>query len=202
MKNIIILLIVLFQISCTSAQDKQVGGRCEGCEALYEYGSRSLNSVDTIPGFEESAAKMKVTGVIYLNDGVTPAKDVILYIYHTDERGIYRASTDAQGWERRHGQHRGWIKTGTDGKYTFYTFRPASYPNTTIPQHIHATVKPPGYSDYYIDDFYFDDDPNLTPTLRAQDKRRAGSGIVALKMENGMLHAQRDIILGLNIPGY
>jgi len=202
MKNIIILLIVLFQISCTSAQDKQVGGRCEGCEALYEYGSRSLNSVDTIPGFEQSAAKVKVTGVIYHNDGVTPAKDVILYIYHTDEQGIYRASADAQGWERRHGQHRGWIKTGSDGKYTFYTFRPASYPNTTIPQHIHATVKPPGYSDYYIDDFYFDDDPNLTPTLRAQDKRRAGSGIVALKMENGMLLAQRDIILGLNIPGY
>jgi len=202
MKNIIILLIVLFQISCTSAQDKQVGGRCEGCEALYEYGSRSLNSVDTIPGFEQSAAKMKVTGVIYHNDGVTPAKDVILYIYQTDEQGIYRASADAQGWVRRHGQHRGWIKTGSDGKYTFYTFRPASYPNTTIPQHIHATVKPPGYTDYFIDDFYFDDDPNLTPTLRAQDKRRAGSGIVALKRENGMLLAQRDIILGLNIPGY
>lgn len=195
-------LISLLLISCTRSQDKKVGGPCEGCEALYEYGNKVLNPVDTIPGFEEAAEKLKVTGVIYKQDGKTPAAGVILYLYHTNEAGIYEPTANPVGWEKRHGQHRGWIKTGKDGRYTFYTFRPASYPGTTVAQHIHATIKPPGYSEYYIDSYHFDDDPNLTKTIKSNRANRSGSGIITLQKENNLLVARRDIILGLNIPGY
>lgn len=202
-----LLILCLLSISCANSQKNQtkalkVGGPCEGCEAIYEYGDRQLLTIDTLPGFDKVIQKIKIAGTIYKKDGKTPAKDVILYAYQTDANGIYPKKTDSKGWERRHGYIRGWIKTDKTGTYTFYTLRPGSYPNTTIPQHIHFTVKEPDKNEYYIDDIYFDDDPNLTQRIRNRTNFRAGSGIVKLRKENGLLAARRDIILGLNIPDY
>ena len=50
--------------------------------------------------------------------------NVIIYIYHTDQHGIYPTTGNETGWGKRHGFIRSWAKTGKDGKYTFYTFRP------------------------------------------------------------------------------
>lgn len=198
------LMTIIF--SCTApnseAQTKKVGGPCEGCEAIFEYGERVLTPTDTLPGFKEEGTKLKVTGTILQNDGKTPAKDVILYIYHTDSKGIYTTRGGETGWARRHGYHRGWIKTDVTGKYSFYTIRPASYPESTEPQHIHATVKEPGRNEYYIDSYLFDDDPMLTKQERAELQNRGGSGIVVPRPIDGMLIVERDIILGQNIPGY
>jgi len=194
---------LFFITSCVKSQETSLlGGPCEGCEAIYEYGKRYLNPIDSLPGFESAIEKIKITGTIYKKDGKKPAGNVILYAYHTNEKGIYPKKNTSKGWERRHGYIRGWIKTDRSGVYTLYTFRPASYPNTTIPQHIHITIKEPDKNEYYIDDFYFDDDPNLTNNVRSRSKPRGGSGIIKLKRKNSLLEAQRDIILGLNIPNY
>ncbi len=203
----ICLLAFLFSItSCNSQIESRnnpiVGGACEGCEAIYEYGSNELTSTDTLPKFQEREPKLKITGKVYKEDGITPAPNVILYIYHTNRRGIYETIGNEQGWARRHGYIRGWVKTGLDGKYNFYTFRPASYPNRQEPEHIHITVKEPDLNEYYIDDFVFDDDPLLTKVKRSHLKNRGGSGIVVPIMEDGILTIQRNIVLGLNIPNY
>ena len=137
-----------------------------------------------------------------MKDGKTPASNVIVYAYHTDEKGIYPSTDQSKGWERRHGYLRGWIKTDADGKYTFYTLRPASYPNTTIPQHIHVTVKEPDKNEYYIDDFHFEDDPNLPERIKKRENPRGGSGVVTLKKNGEISETKRNIILGLNIPNY
>ncbi|MFC0605511.1 dioxygenase family protein [Winogradskyella pulchriflava] len=207
MKKLInIAIIALTIISCQSQAknktDKIVGGPCEGCEALYEYGEKKLSSIDTLPKFEASKPKLKITGTVYKKDGVTPAKNIILYIYHTNENGIYETKGDEKGWAKRHGYIRGWIKTNVDGAYTFYTFRPASYPNTNAPQHIHITVKEPNTNAYYIDDIMFEDDKFLTDEFKKRLGSRAGSGVVLPKLENGILTVKRDVILGLNIPDY
>lgn len=203
----LVVLFFLFCISCLKSQEKdsvkkRIGGPCDGCEAIYEYGNKDLKSVDTIPGFVIAKDKLKITGTIYKNDGKTPAKDVILYAYHTNEKGVYPKKNTSMGWEKRHGYLRGWIKTDISGKYTLYTFRPASYPNTTIPQHIHITLKEPDKNEYYIDDFYFADDPNLTDRIKNRTNFRGGSGIVKPVIINSMQVANRDIILGKNIPNY
>jgi len=203
----LLLAFILFTSSCIKSQnrndtEKLVGGPCEGCKAIYEYGDKFLNPIDTISGFTSSNQKIKITGTVYYIDGKTPAKDIILYVYHTDEKGIYPKRNSSKGWEKRHGFLRGWIKTDSSGVYTLYTFRPASYPNTTIPQHIHIIVKEPDKKEYHIDDFYFDDDLNLTNTIRNRSKPRGGNGIIKLKGKNSLLQARRDIILGLNIPNY
>lgn len=206
MKSIFFCMICMaFTVqSCaqTTQSSTKVGGSCEGCEALYEYGTKQLKAVDTLPDFFEKGPKLKVTGKIYQKDGKTPAKGVILYIYHTDQTGVYPAKGNEKGWAKRHGYLRGWIQTGADGKYAFFTLRPASYPNSQNPQHIHAVIKEPHKNEYWIDEFQFDDDPYLTAARRKHCQNRGGTGIHKTSFSGGLQVFTRDIILGLNIPHY
>ena len=205
-RTIYILILTLIVSSCQSQTETNInqiiGGPCEGCEAIYEYGDKRLSPVDTLPGYGPSEHKLKITGTVYQNDGITPAENVILYIYHTNREGIYETKGNEVGWARRHGFIRGWIKTQQDGHYSFFTFRPASYPNRDEPEHIHITVKEPDKNEYYIDAFVFDDDPILSNSKRTVLSNRGGSGIVEPKMQNEILTIQRDIILGLNVSNY
>ena len=58
-------------------------------------------------------------------------------------------------------------------------------------------------TEYYIDEYRFDDDTRLTASERAKEEKRGGSGIVKMTLnKNGEWICKRDIILGLNIPGY
>ncbi|MGI9545422.1 MAG: intradiol ring-cleavage dioxygenase [Cyclobacteriaceae bacterium] len=202
----LLLLILVFQ-SCqsqdrTTATSELVGGPCEGCEAIHEYGDKVLHSIDTLPLFDQTEPKLKITGTVFQKDGKTPAKDVILYIYHTNREGIYQTKGEEEGWARRHGFIRGWVKTNASGKYTFYTFRPGAYPNRGAPEHIHPIVKEEDKNEYYLDDYLFDDDPILTTSERSKQQKRGGSGIVRPELQGEIYLVERDIILGLNIPNY
>ena len=207
MKNAMITIIIsLVLTSCQSQtrsdNNKKVGGPCEGCEAIYEYGEKRLTPIDTLPLFQQNEPKLKISGVVFKEDRKTPADNVIVYIYHTNRNGIYQTKGDEKGWARRHGFIRGWTKTGDDGKYTFYTFRPAGYPGRSDPEHIHVTVKEPDKNEYYIDDILFDDDPRLTKKEREARENRGGPGIVKPVKNGSVFGVSRDIILGMNIPGY
>jgi protocatechuate 3,4-dioxygenase, beta subunit len=184
---------------------KHVGGPCEGCEAIYESSVpfEQLKSTDSLPDFNEPGPRISISGIVYKRDGKTPARDVVIYVYHTDQTGHYTPGKDAKGWEKRNGRIRGWMKTDKNGFYQFYTLRPASYPNSNIPQHIHVIVKESDKNEYYIDEYLFDDDKFLTETERNKQEKRGGSGIIKLvSQSNGILHGTRHIILGMNIPGY
>jgi protocatechuate 3,4-dioxygenase beta subunit len=103
---------------------------------------------------------------------------------------------------RRHGHIRGWVRTDAEGRYALYTARPAPYPNSNIPAHIHMVVKEPGMSEYYIDDYEFDDDKLLTGAERKKRSSRGGTGVLRPELVNGVQVAERNIILGLNIPDH
>ena len=202
MNRSLLSLFVLFLFACNGESQNQnriVGGPCEGCEAVYEYGNMVLNPVDTLPEFNVLPNPIKISGTVYQQDGKTPANDVILYVYHTDDKGVYPSKPNLQGWGKRHGYLRGWMKTDASGKYEFYTSRPASYPNSTAPQHIHITVKEPDKNEYYIEDFFFKDDPHLTNSIINRKQPRAGSGVISLVEKGNLQVAKRDIILGLTI---
>lgn len=203
-----ILLMSLFIISCkgqsNSEIERTVGGPCQDCEALLDYKTYDIKpkSADTLPGFENNEPKIKISGTVFQKNGKTPAENIILYIYHTDRNGIYQPSEKPYGWENTHGQHRGWLKTGKDGKFSFYTFRPASYPKVNDPEHIHIYVKEPNTIPYYIDSYFFESDLKLTAAKKQSQKNRGGSGIVKLENKNGIWTANRNLILGMNIPEY
>lgn len=183
---------------------KNVGGGCEGCEAIYEspVPLSQLNWMDTLPDFGAPGPKLAISGTVYKQDGKTPAANVVLYVYHTDQKGIYPKRGGETGWGQRHGYIRGWVKTNSQGQYLFYTLKPAPYPGRSDPAHIHITVKEADKNEYWIDEFLFDDDPLLTAENQRRNEDRGGSGIVHLQSKNGMLTATRDIILGKNIPDY
>lgn len=180
-----------------------VGGSCEGCEAIHEspIPFAQLSWTDTLPDFNDPGPKLEVSGIIYQRDGKTPAPNVVLYIYHTDQKGIYPTKGNETGWARRHGYIRGWVKTNADGRYRFYTLRPAAYPGNDNPQHIHPIIKEPNLNEYYIDEYLFADDPILKAHPQKEEKR-GGSGIIQVQEKDGMQYATRHIILGLNVPDY
>lgn len=186
------------------AISKAVGGPCEGCKAIYEspIPFAALNEVDTLPVFGEAGPKLVVSGTVYQSDGKTPAPGVVLYVYHTDQSGQYRKTGNETGWATRHGSIRGWMKTDNRGEYRFYTIRPAAYSKTGPPAHIHVTVKEPDKNEYFIDEFLFDDDPFLTAAERQRQQNRGGSGILKLQQKDGVLYAERNIVLGKNIANY
>lgn len=200
------LFVLILHSACQGQQQRSarlVGGPCEGCEAVFEYGNKKLSPVDTLVDFSEPGPKLKITGTVYQLDGKTPAKDVILYIYHANQDGIYPTRGDETGWARRHGYIRGWIKTAEDGSYTFYTLKPASYPSRTESAHIHITILEPDGKYYWIGSYFFEDDPLLTDKQKSPTSPRGGgTGILKLREENDLLAGERDIILGLNVPGY
>ncbi|MEO6283153.1 MAG: intradiol ring-cleavage dioxygenase [Dyadobacter sp.] len=204
MKNLIPLLFAISSLTTGFGQTKKVGGPCEGCEAIYE------NTVpfDQLPSFVElpevswdGKKPMGINGTVFKADG-TPAPNVVLYLYHTNEKGIYPKKGDEKGWAKRHGYLRGWVKTDQKGQYKFGCLRPAPYPGRDEPAHIHVTVKEPDINEYYIDEFVFSDDPLLTSEKQAKLENRGGSGIVKIIEVGNMYKGERNIYLGKNIPDY
>jgi protocatechuate 3,4-dioxygenase, beta subunit len=188
-----------------SGNHTKVGGKCEGCEAIYEspVSFEQLNPIDTLPDFNEPGPKIEISGIVYQRDGKTPARDVVIYVYHTDQTGHYSTKGNATGWGKRHGYIRGWMKTDKNGFYQFYTLRPAHYPEGNTMEHIHVIVKEPDKNEYWIAEYLFDDDPLLTAEKRKLQEKRGGDGIIKLVPQaNGISHGTRHIFLGVNIPDY
>jgi protocatechuate 3,4-dioxygenase beta subunit len=164
----------------------------------------TINSSDTSAGWTEKGQKLLVTGTVYKLDGRTPAQNVIIYYWHTDNDGLYSPRQGMSEKAKRHGHIRGWIKTDEKGKYSIYTIRPAPYPNDVIPAHIHLSIKEHDIdNEYYPDDINFDDDKLLIPYFkRYPQENRCGSGVVRVLLNGDTQIAEHDIILGLNIPNY
>lgn len=212
MKCLIPLLIIMTTClqGCAQASQQEakkgqrVGGPCEGCEALFEspVPFEQLSWRDTLPDYGGPGEKLHLVGTVYQSDGRTPAPGVVLYIYHTDQTGVYPTRGDEKGWDKRHGYLRGWIRTNSTGKYAFYTLKPIGYNNGRAPAHIHITVKEPDVNEYWIDEYLFADDPQLSSEDRNGTRGRGGSGVVQPQRQGNVLVAKRDIILGKNIPDY
>ena len=176
---------------------------CQDCELMFINIPDKILSVDTTDGWSEDGQKLIVSGKVFGPDKSTYASDVVIYYYHTDQKGYYSPGTYTDAGAHKHGRLRGWVKTGKDGSYKIYTSRPAQYPDHKIEAHIHVLIKEPDLDKpYWIDEWVFDDDPLLTSELRNRFQKRGGSGILEIKTDGNIQYANHDVILGLNIPGY
>ncbi|WP_299554484.1 hypothetical protein [Seonamhaeicola sp.] len=166
---------------------------------IYDFSEKNLNSVDTIPDFASKKNKLKITGTIYESDGVTPAKNVLLFIHQTDENGDFELKRHNK---KRYVHHRGWVRTDADGKYTLYTFVPGSYIYGNELKQIYPIVKEPNKPEYKIETFLFDDDPLLTDKCRTKVEQTDPQRILKLDKKEGLWVATRDIVLGKEIDSY
>lgn len=180
-----------------------VGGGCEGCELMYVGMPENLSSEHTSPGWKEGNQKLILTGKVYELDGKTPASDVIIYYWHTDDNGLYSSDDQTPKDAKEHGRLRGWVKSDKNGNYKIFTSRPAAYPDDEIPEHIHLLIKEPDINDAYYADLYFDDDPLYLKHKKKYGKiDRAGTEILRVVLDGDVQVAEHNIILGLNIPDY
>lgn len=187
----------------------KVGGQFENNEFTYYGIPKNISPIDTSPGWKQDGLKLLLTGTAYEIDGETPAPNVLLYYYQTNTAGKYlhkleeKRSMPSNNLGQTHGYIRGWVKTDSMGRYFIYTVRPGTYPTNDAPAHVHITVKEPNdINEYYIDDFVFDDDKLLTSTYRKKMENRCGSGVLRLVHKDDLVIGERNIILGINIPGY
>ncbi|MDO5971430.1 hypothetical protein Q4Q35_16610 [Flavivirga aquimarina] len=166
---------------------------------IYDYSEKQLNNTDTIPDFVSKRNKLKIEGTIYESDGVTPAKNVLLFIHQADEDGNFELKKYNK---KRYVHHRGWVKTDADGHYTFYTFVPGKYIYGNELKQILPIIKEPGKPEYKIETFLFDDDPLLSNKRSKVKREDVGDRILKLDKKEGLFVAKRDIILGKEVESY
>ncbi len=207
MKNRILLFVFFVVTALPGCSQKSktalaIGGPCEDCQMMFDGIPESIQSSSSLVTASEPGEPLIIRGTIFKRDGKTPAPDVILYVYQTDNKGLY-SKGENQTRAVRHGHIRGWVKSNARGEYEIKTIRPASYPNSSNPQHIHPIIYESGKGYYWIDEYVFDDDPLLGVSERSRADNRGGSGIIKLKKNSaGTWEGKRDIVLGLNVAGY
>jgi protocatechuate 3,4-dioxygenase beta subunit len=180
---------------------------CGDCDGAYEGlpAAASLTNRGRIAPDTEPGEPLRVTGRVLGPDG-RPRGGVIVYAYHTDRFGIYPPPNPPRAESHHQGTLRGWVRTSSDGRYTFDTIRPASYPRTTNPQHIHMHVIEPGCFTYFVDEMLFTDDP-MFARLSERDRSAltpgmGGGAVVTPRSRGRFSEVVRDIHLGRNIRGY
>lgn len=104
----------------------------------------NLASTARIAPTSEPGDPLVVRGQMLNVDG-SPAANAVVFAYHTDRAGLYD--------KRENGPHswrlRGWARADKDGRFTFETIRPGSYPNSNNPPHIHFTAFLPNGDRYH-----------------------------------------------------
>ena len=195
------IVFVFFLASCDHKSDEGTQlaiapsqNKCEspdaGAACCFENMPDALTPVMKIAGDKEPGTRIVISGTIFQPGGKLPFHNVVLYAYHTDVKGIYPKAGNEKGAQKFHGRLHGWCKTGKDGRYEIQTIRPASYPNSDNPQHIHAAVMIPGtHRAIFIGDFMFADDPLL------REKNKSPGTVMQMNRDGASLIGQRDIII-------
>jgi protocatechuate 3,4-dioxygenase beta subunit len=163
---------------------------CSKCIAPQKMSAQIAIANEAEPG-----ERLVMSGTIVQPDGKTPAEGVVLYVYHTDATGYYSKDDDPYNPRLR-----GWMKTGSYGKYEFHTIKPAPYPRRDTPAHIHAQIYSEKIPEYAVDEYWFEGDPLITETQKKKLLTgRGGPGsIVRLTRDgSGALHGVRDIRLDI-----
>ena len=197
MKKNVCFLVVSFLLSgiySVSAQESvdKLPENYQKRHPIYDYSEHELTNTYSLPDFASKENPLKITGTIFLNDGVTPAKDILLFINQPNDKGNYELKTYLK---KRYVHHRGWVKTNEDGHYTFYTFIPGKDRHSSAPKSIHVVIKEPNGLEYKTDDFFFESDSRLTRSCRKRLAKKGSNSILKPRMEGAILVATQNIVL-------
>ena len=132
-KYLVAGLVTLLVTSATlTAQDVEY---IRAVERAQQQRPAALAATGRIAPASEPGTPLIVRGHLLNIDG-SPAAGAVVFAYQTDRGGLYD--------KRENGPHswrlRGWVKAGADGRFTFETIRPGSYPNSNNPPHVHFTA--------------------------------------------------------------
>lgn len=87
----------------------------------------------------------------------------------------------------------GYLTTNQDGHYEFRTIRPAGYPRSSLPAHIHIEIKVAGNKPRaFISEILFEDDPRLTKEMRDRASRERLFIFPVEREPGGVLRVKAD----------
>lgn len=132
---------------------------------------------------EEPGERLLVSGTIRDDTGA-PVRGALVYVYHTDARGLYSRAGSNEDRPRIFG----YLRTDAQGRYEYRTIRPASYPNVRIDQHVHYVITADGFAET-ISRLGFSDDPHWKD-------RRPPSWVEAVSRgQDGVARCTHDVVL-------
>jgi protocatechuate 3,4-dioxygenase beta subunit len=138
----------------------------------------------------EPGVPLLVSGTVFESDRRTRIAEALIYVYHTDARGLY-----APPGSSINPRLFGCMKTDAQGGYEFRTIEPGHYPGGGVPMHIHVKIWAPGFREY-TGELRFAGDPALTPDdVAANAKSGNFSDIRPLERGSGALLCRRDFVL-------
>ena len=87
----------------------------------------------------------------------------------------------------------GYLRSDAQGRYSFATIKPGSYPNSRNPAHIHFEVSAPGHEPR-VYEIVFEGDPHISDRFREQARQPYGGVvIVSERATGGRLEVTHDI---------
>ncbi len=121
----------------------------------------------------EPGVPLRVRGAVRDASG-KPLAGALLYAYHTSAKGWYsdKAAHIVGGdGDPGHARLFVYLKTDAEGRYEIATIRPAGYPESDLPAHIHVHITPAAEgAPSWVTEILFEDDPRLTPQARERSR--------------------------------
>jgi protocatechuate 3,4-dioxygenase beta subunit len=162
----------------------------------------------TIVTPQEPGEALVVNGTIRNQRG--PVKDALIYVYQTSAKGWYSDKAphiSGNSGDEKHARLFGYLTTNEKGEYEVRTIRPAGYPRSNLPAHIHVEIvgaprkaatngsAAERESSTLISEIQFDDDPRQTPEMRARAARERSLIFPVTRSADGVQHVTADFQL-------
>jgi protocatechuate 3,4-dioxygenase beta subunit len=157
----------------------------------------------TIVTPQEPGASLVVTGTVRNQRGEA-IKGALIYFYQTSANGWYSDKAphiSGNSGDEKHARLFGYLRTNAAGQYELRTIRPAGYPRSNLPAHIHVEIdtREPEFGDNgrrtLITEIQFEDDPRQTPEMRERGSREKSLLVPVTRDTSGVQRVRADFIV-------
>ncbi len=143
----------------------------------------TFTSTARIAPASEPGTHLVLHGRIVNADG-SPAANAIVFAYHTDRTGVYDSrEAGPHSWRLR-----GWARSDSQGRFTFETIRPGSYPASRNPAHVHFALFPASGERYHGGEVQFANDPLISQAARDEGARDEFAAVRPVRREGNVEH--------------
>ena len=155
----------------------------------------------TLAGAQEPGTRLTLE-LVFMDEDGRPVRDAVVYAYHTSAQGWYAAEgahVRANSGDVRHARLFGYGRTDARGRLVVRTIRPAGYPHSDLPAHVHLGLRV-GTEHIAVGEVRFDDDPRLTPEVRKESLQARDAIVRPQKQRDGSQHAVAEFRVRVSRP--